>query len=94
MWACSARSRSFGRRDDQATQRTRFLLRPSADRLRFSGNYSGSIDPREMDVCNLGFPDSSFDAVATAFTFCSVRKPVAGLSELTPRTATELPVAL
>jgi ubiquinone/menaquinone biosynthesis C-methylase UbiE len=35
-----------------------------------------------MDVCNLGFPDWSFHAVATAFTFCSVPKPVAGLSEL------------
>jgi hypothetical protein len=40
------------------------------------------IDQREIDVCNLGFPDSSFHAVATAFSFCSVLKPVAGLSEL------------
>ncbi len=35
-----------------------------------------------MDVCSLEFPDSSFDTVATAFTFCSVPKPVMGLSEL------------
>jgi len=35
-----------------------------------------------MDVCNLEFPDSSFDTVATAFTFCSVPKPVMGLREL------------
>jgi ubiquinone/menaquinone biosynthesis C-methylase UbiE len=44
--------------------------------------YSGSIDLRKMDVCNLEFPDSTFDTVATAFTFCSVPKPVAGLREL------------
>ena len=44
--------------------------------------YSGSIDLRQMDVCNLEFPDSSFDTIATAFTFCSVPKPVAGLREL------------
>jgi ubiquinone/menaquinone biosynthesis C-methylase UbiE len=48
----------------------------------WSGSYSGSIDLREMDVCNLGFLDPSFHAVATASTFCSVPKPVAGLSEL------------
>ncbi len=44
--------------------------------------YSGSIELREMDVGNLEFPDSAFDTVATAFTFCSVPKPVAGLREL------------
>jgi ubiquinone/menaquinone biosynthesis C-methylase UbiE len=44
--------------------------------------YSGSIELREMDVCHLEFPDSAFDTVATAFTFCSVPKPVAGLLEL------------
>jgi len=49
---------------------------------RKAASYSGTIDLREMDVCNLGFPDASFDTVATAFTFCSVPKPVAGLSEL------------
>ena len=43
---------------------------------------SGSIELREMDVCDLEFPDSSFDTIATAFTFCSVPKPVVGLREL------------
>jgi len=44
--------------------------------------YSGSIELREMDVCDLEFPDSTFDTIATAFTFCSVPKPVTGLREL------------
>ncbi len=47
-----------------------------------AGAYSGSIELREMDVCDLEFPDSTFDTIATAFTFCSVPKPVAGLREL------------
>ena len=49
---------------------------------RKAAGYSGKIELREMDVCNLDFPDASFDTVATAFTFCSVPKPVAGLREL------------
>src|SRR5260370_14331092 len=44
--------------------------------------YSGSIELREMDVCNLEFADSTFDTIATAFTLCSVPKPVLGLREL------------
>ena len=44
--------------------------------------YSGSIELREMDVCDLEFSDSTFDTIATAFTFCSVPKPVIGLREL------------
>ena len=44
--------------------------------------YPGTIELRKMDVCNLEFPDASFDTVATAFTFCSVPKPVSGLREL------------
>ena len=44
--------------------------------------YSGTIELRKMDVCNLDFPDSSFDTIATAFTFCSVPKPIKGLREL------------
>lgn len=44
--------------------------------------YSGTIELRKMDVCNLEFPASSFDTVATAFTFCSVPKPIKGLREL------------
>jgi ubiquinone/menaquinone biosynthesis C-methylase UbiE len=47
-----------------------------------AGAYRGSIELRQMDVCNLEFPDAAFDTVATAFTFCSVPKPVAGLREL------------
>src|SRR5437868_15410620 len=34
--------------------------------------YSGTIELREMDVCNLEFPDSTFDTAVTAFTFCLV----------------------
>ncbi len=44
--------------------------------------YDGSIDLRQMDVCQLEFPDNSFDTVVTVCTFCSVPKPVAGLREL------------
>lgn len=44
--------------------------------------YDGTIELREMDVCNLPFPDNSFDTVVTVCTFCSVPKPVAGLREL------------
>src|SRR5579863_2738182 len=43
---------------------------------------SGSIELRKMDVCDLDFPASSFDTIATAFTFCSVPKPIKGLREL------------
>jgi hypothetical protein len=31
---------------------------------------------------NLAFPETTFDTVATACTFCSVPKPVLGLREL------------
>ena len=44
--------------------------------------YSGNIELRQMDVCQLEFPDDSFDTVVTVHTFCSVPKPVAGLREL------------
>jgi ubiquinone/menaquinone biosynthesis C-methylase UbiE len=44
--------------------------------------YPGTIELRKMDVCDLEFPDWSFDTIATAFTFCSVPKPVIGLREL------------
>jgi ubiquinone/menaquinone biosynthesis C-methylase UbiE len=49
---------------------------------RKAASYSGTIELRKADVCNLEFPDSSFDTIATAFTFCSVPKPVIGLREL------------
>lgn len=45
-------------------------------------DYKGSIELREMDVCGLDFADATFDTVATAFTFCSVPRPVVGLREL------------
>jgi ubiquinone/menaquinone biosynthesis C-methylase UbiE len=45
-------------------------------------SYQGSIELREMDVCELEFPEATFDTVATACTFCSVPKPVIGLREL------------
>lgn len=44
--------------------------------------HSGSIELRQMDVCNLEFADASFDTVASAFTFCSVPRPIAGLLEI------------
>jgi ubiquinone/menaquinone biosynthesis C-methylase UbiE len=43
---------------------------------------SAAIELREMDVCDLAFPDATFDTVATACTFCSVPRPVVGLREL------------
>ena len=46
------------------------------------GSYPGTVELREMDVCALEFPDSTFDTVATVCTFCSVPKPLAGLREL------------
>jgi ubiquinone/menaquinone biosynthesis C-methylase UbiE len=49
---------------------------------RKAASYSGSIELREMDVCELDFPRATFDTVATACTFCSVPKPVLGLREL------------
>jgi ubiquinone/menaquinone biosynthesis C-methylase UbiE len=44
--------------------------------------YPGTLTLREMDVCNLDYPDDTFDTVLTVCTFCSVPKPVVGLSEL------------
>jgi ubiquinone/menaquinone biosynthesis C-methylase UbiE len=49
---------------------------------RKAASYPGSIELREMDVCELEFPEATFDTVATACTFCSVPKPVIGLREL------------
>ncbi|MDA8249672.1 MAG: methyltransferase domain-containing protein [Rhodospirillales bacterium] len=45
-------------------------------------DYRGSIELRQMDVCDLPFADATFDTVATACTFCSVPRPVVGLREL------------
>lgn len=44
--------------------------------------YQGTIELRLMDVCELPFPDASFDTVVTVCTFCSVPRPVVGLREL------------
>ena len=49
---------------------------------RKTAQYGGSIELREMDVCNLDFREATFDTVATACTFCSVPKPIVGLQEL------------
>jgi ubiquinone/menaquinone biosynthesis C-methylase UbiE len=47
-----------------------------------AGEYKGSIELRQMDVCQMPFPDDTFDTVVTVCTFCSVPKPVLGLREL------------
>jgi ubiquinone/menaquinone biosynthesis C-methylase UbiE len=47
-----------------------------------AAQYQGKIELRQMDVCQLPLPDSSFDSVVTVCTFCSVPKPVVGLREL------------
>ena len=44
--------------------------------------YKGVLDVQVMDVQELAFPDTTFDTVATAGTFCSVPDPVRGLREL------------
>lgn len=44
--------------------------------------YDGQIELRQLDVCDLPFPDDTFDTVVTVCTFCSVPKPVTGLREL------------
>lgn len=44
--------------------------------------YSGKIELRQMDACELEFADDSFDTIVTVCTFCSVPKPVLGLREL------------
>ena len=47
-----------------------------------AAQYQGKIELRQMDVCQLQLPDSSFDSVVTVCTFCSVPEPVVGLREL------------
>jgi ubiquinone/menaquinone biosynthesis C-methylase UbiE len=44
--------------------------------------YRGTLTLKEADVCNLDYPDDTFDTVLTVCTFCSVPKPILGLSEL------------
>ena len=47
-----------------------------------AATYHGKLELRELDVCELPFPDAAFDTIATVCTFCSVPKPVVGLREL------------
>jgi ubiquinone/menaquinone biosynthesis C-methylase UbiE len=47
-----------------------------------AGAYPGTIELRQMDVCDLEFPDAAFDTIVTVCTFCSVPRPVVGLREL------------
>ncbi len=47
-----------------------------------AAGYPGTLTLREMDVCKLDFPDNTFDTVVTVCTFCSVPKPIVGLTEL------------
>lgn len=41
-----------------------------------------SVDLRQMDVQELGFPDRTFDTIFATFVFCSVPDPILGLREL------------
>lgn len=45
-------------------------------------NCDAKFELRQMDVCEMSFPDASFDTVVTVCTFCSVAKPVLGLREI------------
>jgi ubiquinone/menaquinone biosynthesis C-methylase UbiE len=47
-----------------------------------AAGYPGTLTLREMDVCRLDFPDDTFNTVVTVCTFCSVPKPILGLTEL------------
>src|SRR6516165_11158943 len=38
--------------------------------------YNGTIELRQMDVCQMPFPSDTFDTVVTVCTFCSVPSPV------------------
>jgi ubiquinone/menaquinone biosynthesis C-methylase UbiE len=44
--------------------------------------YDGEINAQVMDVHELSFDDDSFDQVFTSCTFCSVPRPVEGLTAL------------
>lgn len=44
--------------------------------------YEGEIEARQMDVHDMDFEDGAFDQVFTSCTFCSVPRPVEGLSSL------------
>ena len=40
------------------------------------------VDLMVMDVEDMSFPDQSFDCVVSTFVFCSVPRPIKGLSEI------------
>lgn len=44
--------------------------------------YPGTLTLKEADVCHLDYADDTFDTVLTVCTFCSVPKPILGLTEL------------
>ena len=44
--------------------------------------YQGRVELRQMDACQLEFPDNTFDTIVTVCTFCSVPKPMVALREL------------
>ncbi|MGF7398952.1 methyltransferase domain-containing protein [Thermoanaerobacterium thermosaccharolyticum] len=44
--------------------------------------YGKDVDIRVMDIENLEFNDSTFDAIVTSCVFCSVPDPIKGLKEL------------
>ncbi|MDZ8138269.1 MAG: class I SAM-dependent methyltransferase [Nostoc sp. DedQUE04] len=43
---------------------------------------SADITFKVSDLCNLDFPDNTFDAAASGFTFCVVSDPVRALAEI------------
>ncbi|MDZ7969832.1 MAG: methyltransferase domain-containing protein [Nostoc sp. DedSLP03] len=43
---------------------------------------SADITFKVSDLCNLNFPDNTFDAAASGFTFCVVSDPVRALAEI------------
>lgn len=47
-----------------------------------AARYTGRLHLAQMDAGALGFPDATFDTIATACTFCSVPDSVRGLREL------------
>jgi ubiquinone/menaquinone biosynthesis C-methylase UbiE len=47
-----------------------------------AAGYPGTLTLCEMDVCKLDYSDDTFDTVVTICTFCSVPKPIIGLTEL------------
>jgi ubiquinone/menaquinone biosynthesis C-methylase UbiE len=44
--------------------------------------YAGDLELRQMDVHELDLPDASIDQVFTSCTFCSVPRPIEGLSRI------------